>query len=213
MNLKKIIADFPLVALFVIMSYFVLDEKIAFFVRRMWMASAPLLLFSADLPDVLFLLVCLTTAIAWIVFLYLVRKGIHNTHARFFQLIAISVPLANMLKAILKYAFGRTTTRFWLQHPHATEFHWFHGVGNYSGFPSGHMAVFTVLAAALWMYYPRHKTGYIVFMTILALALIATNYHFISDIIAGVYTGLFVHSATDYFLTSQRRSRKEQDTI
>ena len=207
MKLKKLVASFPVFALCVILSYSVLDVRTALLVKKLWMSSEKLILFSIDIPDVLFLLVCLITGAAWIGLFYLTRKGIHNTHTQFLQLIAISVPLANIVKSLLKYAFGGISTRLWLLHPHAREFHWFHGAGNYTGFPSGHMAVFTVLAAALWAYYPRHRTVYIAFSIALALALILTNYHFISDIIAGIYTGLFVHAATDYCLTYQRRSR------
>ncbi len=207
MKLKKIVASFPIVALSIVLSYLVLDERTALFVKKLWIFNEHLTLLFLDIPDVLFFLVCLITGAAWIAFFYLTRKGIYNRQTRFFQLIAVSVPLANMVKSLLKYTFGRITTRFWLLHPHAHEFHWLHGTGNYTGFPSGHMAVLTVFVAALWVYYPRRRTVYLFFLAALALALIVTNYHFISDIIAGVYTGLLVHGATDSFLTFLHRSR------
>ena len=207
MKLKKIVLSFPVVALGVVFCFLVLDERLALLVKKMWMSSNQLSLFSLNIPDMLFFLVCLITVFAWITFFYLTRKGIYNTHTRFFQLIAISVPLANMVKWLLKYAFGRINTRFWLLYPRAHEFRWLHGTGNFTGFPSGHMAVFTAIIAALWVYYPRHRTVYVVFLVALALALIATNYHFISDILAGVYTGLLVHGATNSCLTFLNRSR------
>lgn len=213
MKLKKIVASFPVVALSVVFCYLVLDERTALFVKKLWMSSEQLFLFSLDIPDVLFFLVCLITGAAWIAFFYLARKGIYNTQTRFFQLIAVSIPLANMVKSLLKYSFGRIATRFWLLHPHAHEFHWLHGTGNYTGFPSGHMAVLTVFAAALWVYYPRHRTVYLFSLAALALALIITNYHFVSDIIAGVYTGLLVHGATDYCLTFLNRWREKSHPI
>ncbi len=107
MKLKKIVASFPIVALSVVLSYSVLDERIALFVKKLWMSSEHLFLFSLDIPDVLFFLVCLITGAAWIIFFYLTRKGIYNTQTRFFQLIAVSIPLANMVKSLLKYSFGR----------------------------------------------------------------------------------------------------------
>lgn len=211
MKLKKIIVSFPLVALLVFLSYSVLDKGVALLVKKLWF-STRLSLFSTDIPDFLSLLVVLITGSAWIVFFYHIRKGIFNTHTRFFQLIAITVPFANLLKWALKYVFGRINTRFWLQHPSANEFHWLHGSANFSGFPSGHMAVFTVLIIALSIFYPRYHTFYIACLTLLALALTVTNYHFLSDIIAGAYVGFIVHSVTRYCLTFQR-GPKDEGTI
>ena len=208
MKLKNIVASFPLAALGVVLSYLALDERTALFVKNLSM-SGGLSLFSLNIPDVLFPFVCLITSTAWIAFFFLTRRGIYNTHTRFFQLIAVLIPLANMAKWLLKYLIGRISTRFWLLYPRAHEFHWLHGTGNFTGFPSGHMTVFTALVAALWAYYPRHKTFYAVFLASLALALVATNYHFISDIIAGTYTGLFVHAATDSALTALRGPGKK----
>lgn len=207
MKLKTIMAGFPLAALLVAVSYFVLDVNIALVIRKLWMSSAHFSFFSTDIPDFLFFLVCLITVTAWIAFFSLARKGIYSARTRFFQLIAVTVPLANILKSVLKYVFGGITTRSWLEHPVARHLHWFHGSGMYTGFPSGHMAVFTVLAAALWVYYPRYRAACITVLAFLALALVATNYHFVSDIIAGTYLGMAVHGLTDFWLTFQRRSK------
>lgn len=208
MNWKKFNISFLLVAVLIVVSYAVLDKGIALLVKKLWF-NTRLSFFSTDIPDFLPLLVGLITGFAWIVFFYLTRKGIYNAHTRFFQLIAITVPLANVVKTVAKFAFGRINTRFWLQHPSANEFHWLHGSANFSGFPSGHMAVFTVLIIALSIFYPRYQTFYIACLTLLALALIVTNYHFLSDIIAGAYVGLIVHSVTRYCLTFQRGPKDE----
>jgi len=211
MKWRKIIVSFPLVVLCIVLSSSLLDKSTALLVKKMWMSSNQFSFFSMDIPDFLFLLVCLVTVTAWIAFFYFTRKGIYNIHTRFFQLIAITVPVTNLVKATLKYAFGRINTRFWLQHPGAREFHWFHGSAAYSGFPSGHMAVFTVLVIALSIFYPRYKTLYGLFLALLAFALIVTNYHFISDIIAGAYVGVIVHSFTQYWLTIHRPSSDDSN--
>jgi membrane-associated phospholipid phosphatase len=201
MNLKKNIGDFLLFTLLVFCSYYFIDKNITLFIAKIWTSSARLAIFSANIPDFLFPLVCLITAVAWTAYFYLARKGIHSKHTYFFLLVANTIPLAYFLKAALKYLFGRINTRFWLRHPHFTEFHWFHGIGNYAGFPSGHMAVFTALALALWKFYPAYRSTYLGFLGTLALALTVTNYHFISDIIAGAYLGFIVHHLIDYGLT------------
>ncbi len=197
MNLKKNIVVFLLLTLLVFCSYYFIDKNIALFIAKIWTSSARLAIFSANIPDFLFPLVCLITAFAWTAYFYLARKGMHNKHTYFFLLVANTIPLTYFLKAALKYLFGRINARFWLRHPHFTEFHWFHGIGNYAGFPSGHMAVFTALALALWKFYPAHRSMYLGFLGTLALALTVTNYHFISDIIAGAYLGFIIHHLID----------------
>jgi membrane-associated phospholipid phosphatase len=196
MNAKKNISSFLLVVLLVVGSYYFLDARIALFVKKIWTSNAHLSIFSANIPDFLFPMVCVVTGIAWAAYLFLVHKGIYNIHTRFFLLVASTVPFAFILKSMLKFLFGRINTRFWLFHLRSEHFHWFQGKGNYSSFPSGHMAVFTALAAALWYFYPHYRFAYTGFLSTLALALLLTNYHFLSDIIAGAYLGLFVHYIT-----------------
>jgi membrane-associated phospholipid phosphatase len=209
-NLKKNIRNFILFILLLFCSYFFFDARIALFIAKIWTSSSRLSIFSTNIPDFLFPLVCLITAVAWTAYFYLARRGIHNKHTQFFLLIANTIPLTFFLKSALKYLFGRINTRFWLRHPQFTEFHWFHGVGNYTGFPSGHMAVFTALALALWKFYPAHRSAYLGFLGALALALIATNYHFISDIIAGAYLGFIIHHLIDYGLAHLVKSKNNR---
>lgn len=210
--MKKIIISFMLIVLLLICSYYFLDIRIALFINKAWRYHSGLAIFSSNIPDFLFLIVCLITAIAWTGYFYLVRRGIYNTHTQFFQLIALTIPLTFALKSILKYSVGRINTRFWLRHPGCKEFHWFHGVGNYGGFPSGHMAVFMALFIALWRFYPRYRYLYAGFLSALALALIVTDYHFISDVLAGVYLGFIVNFFTPLGMTffSDRRTMTRQ---
>jgi membrane-associated phospholipid phosphatase len=207
MNVKKVSISFLLVVLLVLCSYFFLDARTALFVKRIWMSHSRLTVLSVHIPNFLFPLVCLITAISWTAYFYLTNKGIYDTHARFFQLVAITIPLTYFLKSTLKHTVGRIDTRFWLRHPGFIEFHWFHGGGNYSSFPSGHMAVFMALVIALWRFYPRYHSAYFGFLLVLALALIMTNYHFISDIIAGAYLGFLVNYFTHLGLTSFSKRR------
>lgn len=201
MDFKKIIISFPLVVLLIIYSYYFADARVALFVSRAWMSNAHLAVYSANIPDFLFHTVCIITGIAWIAYFRLAHKGIHNTHARFFWLVAVTVPLTFFLESTLKHIVGRSNTRYWLHHPNINEFRWLHGVGHYNGFPSGHMAVFTVFLVALGRFYPRYRSVFFGFLSVLALALIATDYHFLSDIIGGVYLGWIVHFYTLQGLT------------
>ena len=117
MNLKKIITSFLLVILLITCSYYFLDARVALFVSKAWMSNGQLAIYSENIPDFLFTIVCIITGTAWIAHCYLAHKGVHNTHARFFQLVAVTVPLTFFLESTLKYVVGRINTRFWLDHP------------------------------------------------------------------------------------------------
>ena len=189
-----------------------MDDRIALFVKKTLIADAQQSIFSADIPDVLLPIVCAMTAIAWTIYFTLSRKGIYNTQTRFFLLVAVTTPLAYFLKSILKHAIGRINTRFWLLHHAAGEFHWFQGHENYMGFPSGHMTVFTALVIALCTCYPRYQPVYLGSLSALGLALIATDYHFLSDIIAGVYLGFIIHTGTLHCLTILECAKRRNKT-
>jgi membrane-associated phospholipid phosphatase len=183
----------PLLFLFLLtISYSVLDKRIALFVQELLKSGTALSLFSMDIPDLLFLMVCVITVVSWTAFFYLNREGGSAKLARFFLLLGISVPVVFALKSVLKFLIGRITVRYWLLYPDAPEFQWLSGVENYSGFPSGHMAVFTVMVLALRRYFPRYRGVYYAVLSSLGLALILTGYHFLSDIIAGVYIGIVI---------------------
>ena len=55
------------------------------------------------------------------------------------------------------------------------------------------MAVFTALAAAVCRFYPLSLKWWAVFLAVLALGMILTGYHFLSDILAGTVVGVAVY--------------------
>ncbi len=202
MNGKKIIGNFLLAAVLILCSYYFLDARIALFVKKVLMTR--LGIFSSNIPDLLFFIVCAITGAAWAEYFYLERKGVFNALAGFSHLVAVTVPLAFVLKSALKYVVGRIDARYWVHYPGSKMFHWFHGVGNYTSFPSGHMAVFTAFFVAVVQFYPRYRYVGYGLLSALALALIATNYHFLSDIIAGAYIGFLVDYVARHALNLQR---------
>jgi len=209
MNLIKIIYLSSFVFLLILCSYLFLDERAAIAINRLWMSHRRFSILSTEIPDLLFLFVCLITGGAWVTYFSLVRRGVNNIHVWFMHHVAVIVPVSFIVKSVLKFMVGRIETRFWLRHPYLEEFHWFHGEKHYSGFPSGHMTVFMVLFIALWKYYPRYRLAYVGFLSTLALALTVTAYHFISDSIAGAYVGFIVYYITDRALASHEKQGQE----
>ena len=138
----------------------------------------------------------------------LVPNTLPNSREAVISIARLVMPDTNTVKkryrfvfALLKFIFGRVNTREWLAKPELYGFHWFHGSGFGGGFPSGHMAVFTALVAAMWRYYPRYRPLYLILSLLLAAALIATNYHFLGDVIGGAYLGILVEAGTNRALS------------
>ena len=195
-NHKIVARYFLITVLAVLTSWRVLDARIALYAKEMLESNFLLMASTSNIPDVLFILVCIGSALVWGRYLILRRQGITNEQSRFCQIAGTAVPLAFFLKWPFKFVFGRTNTRVWIVNQVSDDFHWFNGGGDYSSFPSGHMMVFAAFFSALWHFYPRYRLISVSLLLILASALVTTDYHYLSDVIAGAYLGL-----TTTFLT------------
>jgi membrane-associated phospholipid phosphatase len=97
----------------------------------------------------------------------------------------------------MKFIFGRT----WPLHGHpsflidgAYGFNFFTAGQQFHAFPSGHMASFCALAGVLWATYPRLRRLYAAGAAAMATALVAGDFHFLSDVLAGAFLGFTVAS-------------------
>ncbi|MGE5240034.1 MAG: phosphatase PAP2 family protein [Bacteroidota bacterium] len=188
---RKPLLGLLLVTVLTAFSYRFLDAAISSFVAEFIRANE-LTSVVSGLPDLLDYIVAVITAGCWVGFFHLTRRGFDDNHTRFLKLCGTTVPLAYLVKMIFQYLFGRSTPEMWVVYHLAPQFHWFRADHGYGCFPSGHMTVFTALGATLWRHYPRYKPAYLGFLLALALALVATNYHFLSDVLAGTYLGAMI---------------------
>lgn len=187
---------FPLITLAVLISVYFLDTRIALGIKELLKTGVLLQKEPVDIPDLLSLLVWSGSGLLLgNSFIHRI-KGISNEKSRFSLLAGYAILCAFFLKWILKLVFGRTNTRAWLENRASDGFHWFQGGGMYSGFPSGHMAVFTAFFTAIWLVYPRYRSVCSGLTLLLGIALIATGYHFLSDVIAGAYLGVLATGVT-----------------
>jgi membrane-associated phospholipid phosphatase len=108
----------------------------------------------------------------------------------------LAVLLATLLVVLLKYAFGRLWPDTWVNNnpswigTHAYGFAPFHGGRGWASFPSGHTARTTAPFAVLWQRVPTLRVVWVLPTLIIAAALIACNFHFVGDCVAGVYVGV-----------------------
>ena len=188
---------FLFAAILVVLSSMFLDERLALWIDHLLRSDPRLSRYTSGIPDLLLPLVLVLSGVLWAMYLRRVRRGSRDDKTRFFLLSGTALPVAYVTKLMLKYLFGRMNTRVWLENPVDHSFHWFHGGGEYSSFPSGHLAVFTTLAVACWFFFPKYRATCLAAIVGLGIAMIATDYHFLSDVIAGGYLGLVVLVGTD----------------
>jgi membrane-associated phospholipid phosphatase len=147
---------------------------------------------TSNLPDLLLQLVLLITCASLALYRIRANRGLFDSVTRLAQLLAWAAPASFLVKSVLKIICGRVNTRVWLQQPDLYGFHWLQRREGCEGFPSGHMLVVVALLAAVWRFFPKCRPWCLLLGLLLGGALIATDYHFLSDVVAGAYLGILV---------------------
>ncbi|HKJ08022.1 MAG TPA: phosphatase PAP2 family protein [Gammaproteobacteria bacterium] len=193
MRLKTLLVALLPFALAAYVSYRFVDAEVARLVQHLLMGRTGTGSGMPHVPDLLLPVVSAVTVLGWGGRFLLAADPVRGRLRGCLALLGMVAPLSYGAKVILKLVFGRIRTRDWLVQPQLEGFHWFHGTGVFNGFPSGHMIVFTAMAAAVWHYYPRYRGALAALLCLLAAALVLLDYHFVSDVIAGAYCGLLVY--------------------
>ena len=101
------------------------------------------------------------------------------------------------VKDDLQWMFGRTWPEPWAGGPsHIGDgsyyFDPFNGDEAFEAFPSGTTASICAFVAVAWFWYPRGRVVYALPVLTVAAALLLANFHFLSDVIAGIYLGFSI---------------------
>jgi len=113
---------------------------------------------------------------------------------------SLSLFIASGVKDTLKIAFGRTWPETWVaQNPSFIRdgvfgFWPLHGGVGWSAFPSGHTTLIFAVAACLWPLLPRFRAIYAGLALLCGFSLVAANYHWLSDVLAGAIIGTLIGS-------------------
>jgi membrane-associated phospholipid phosphatase len=109
---------------------------------------------------------------------------------------SLAAVIAMVMKEELKFVFGRTWPETWINNNPswivngAYGFHLFHGGQGWASFPSGHMTMITAPMAVLWQRARRLRWLWALLVLAVGIGLFGADYHFIGDMIAGVYLGV-----------------------
>ena len=148
---------------------------------------------------------------------FLLFAGLLLKHGRVREtllLIALSLLLTFVLKNDLKWIFSRYWPMTWIHNNpswisnHAYGFQWFQGSmfqGNDAtgSFPSGHSAIAFATFMPLGLIYRRTLPFCIAFASLEGLAMVAYDYHFLSDVLAGALIGITCTVAVKEILESK----------
>jgi membrane-associated phospholipid phosphatase len=123
---------------------------------------------------------------------------------------SISFISTSLINSQLKYAFGRTWPVTWIENNPsliqngAFGFNPFHGGLGFAAFPSGHAAAVCSVIAVIWWSYSSWRPIYVACVAAVAVGLIGTNYHFLSDILSAIFVGVSVGYVTTKMSPSTR---------
>ncbi len=123
------------------------------------------------------------------------RPRSHGLTATLF-LTACTVIMTRAIKDQLQLAFGRTWPETWVDdnpsfiRDQVFRFDFFRGGEAYSSFPSGTTATITAMFAVMWFWYPRGRPLYATVIGLVVATLITSDFHFVSDILAGGFIGM-----------------------
>lgn len=186
---------------FTVISYLYLDAGIARFAFQVLNSSDQFLQAATSIPDLLLHVVMTITVLSWVGYLILVRRGIRNRFTDFLWACGMVVPVAFIAKTAIQYVFGRLNPLDWLlsRKSEPPVFYWFRDEEGYGCFPSGHMTVFTALMTTFSFYFPRYRRVCLGLLLLLAFALIITDHHFLSDVLAGAALGSALAAITIIF--------------
>ena len=118
-----------------------------------------------------------------------------RTRGRIVLALCLSTFATAGIRGALKFGFGRTWPESWLgDNPSWIRdgvfgFFPFHSGRGWESFPSGHTIGITSLATVLWVVWPKLRIAWVTMLGVVVTGLIGANYHFVSDIIAGLYLG------------------------
>lgn len=200
----RVLGSLLLCAGIVVLCYFFVDPRVAFWVDRENLRRYGIFEAATHLVDVIDWL----TALYYVVFALTYERQLGAR--RPLLDVANSVVIAVFLKDALKYVFGRYWPATWINqnpsllHDHAYGFHLFHAGVAYQSFPSGHTTVALAAMSAVWIGLPRWRWLAVLVSVAVVAGLLAMDYHFVGDCVAGAWLGVTVAR----YVTAHQRERR-----
>lgn len=110
---------------------------------------------------------------------------------------------------VFKEMFGRAWPDPTYTQQHVYGFRFLHGSQNWMSFPSGTAIGCTALATTLATLFPRLRVVSAVLAAVVCIAVVACNYHWLSDIIAGAFLGISIGCMSTALLDASFLNHRE----
>lgn len=133
-----------------------------------------------------------------------------GSRGRIVLVLCLSILVALGINREMKWVFGRTWPESWLgDNPSWIRdgvfgFFPFHGGAGWGSFPSGHTTTVTTLATILFLVCPELRILWVAMVGVVVAGLIGANYHFLSDVIGGLYLGVAIGLGSAGLMLSPR---------
>ena len=145
----------------------------------------------ADVPVPTSVLGLAACGVAWL-------AGWRNAAMRLVFAVCVATLAADAAKDMLKFEFGRTWPETWVAHNpslisnNVYGFFPLHGGAGWASFPSGHTTVIAAPCAVLWQRMRRLRWVWATLPALVVAGLIGSDFHFVSDCIAGGALGVAI---------------------
>jgi membrane-associated phospholipid phosphatase len=189
--LLRTLAAVAVAAVLSAICYFAVDRPVAFFIAKQQITIAAELKWLTEPPPLVqawspLIIALILASWAWLT-------------PRRWQRTLLTACIALIVADQFRESLGDLCGRYWPETWHdnnpsligtgAYGFHPFQMGDDIGSFPSGHAARIAAFLGVLWIAYPRSRALCLLTGVPLALSLIALNYHFVSDVIAGATLG------------------------
>jgi membrane-associated phospholipid phosphatase len=181
-------------AMLVVICYFFVDRPVAFFVHDYRIEKAEEFRWLTEPPPMVQMWAPLVLA------LLAIRRGMGPW--RVWQQTLFVACVSLIVADQFRESLGDVSGRYWPETWHdnnpsligtgAYGFHPFEAGGETGSFPSGHAARIVGFLAVFWMAMPRARWLYVIIALPMLVALVAMNYHFVGDVIAGSVLGAVI---------------------
>lgn len=181
-------------AAMVTLCYFYVDRPVAFFVHQSGVSKFEAFRLLTLPPPIAQR--CSPLALAALLVLRAFRPWKRWQLALFVS--CVSLIIADQCRQSLGEAFGRYWPQTWhddnpsLIGTGTYGFDPFPAGGDVGSFPSGHAARIAGFAGVWWIAYPKSRIAWVLVCLPMLASLVAMNYHFVGDILAGILLGALV---------------------
>jgi membrane-associated phospholipid phosphatase len=175
----------------VVVCYYFVDRPVAFFVHRHGIAKFDEFRWLTEPPPLVQIWAPLVLAV-------LLVLGVRQPWRRWQHVLfvaCVSLIVADQFRGSLGDLFGRYWPETWRDNNLSLigtgtyGFDLFKADNDNGSFPSGHAARIVGLLSVFWLAMPRGRWLYVLLAAPMLVALVAMNYHFVGDVIAGSVLG------------------------